>query len=193
MEETRNQVIARLIDEHIRVSAVSWETYSQAVVDHYHTQVPDVRRGIKFHAGGDAYKDMRANAQIIKRIVHDEVRMPVELEESLVEALPVEWNQRCKKELANRFGLLAARIPDPEHRTDVQGISGLLRESADVMDAIAPMLADGVIDENDMPLAKRALQEINDLDAVLATLRKQITDILPDADNVLPIHGGVQS
>lgn len=190
MIETRNEVIARFVDGYIRTSAVSWETYSQAVADHYAAHVPLEKRSIKFHAGGDGYKDMRANGQIIKRIVHDEVRMPVEIEESLVEALPGEHKRNCKTALAQRFGLLAARIPDPDHQADVRSISDLLRETADVVDAVAPMLADGVIDKRDAMLAKQALQEINDADAVLATLRRQITDILPGTDKIAVLHGG---
>lgn len=176
--ETRSQTVCRHVAAYLNETRTSMESFAEDVMQAYHT-LPEGLRDVKFHAGGDVYRDMRANAQIVRRFIEGNPRMPVDIEESLVLALPDDRRQPLLRDLAMRYGLLAAPVPSSEPGDDACAISRLMKETAEAIEAIAPMMADGRIDHQDAPLAEHALVQINEAMAELMSLQARITEILP--------------
>ena len=173
MTETRAQTIERHVRDMLHHTSVSLPSFSTAVVTQYHGSTPAVARGVLFHTDGDTYHCMRANAQIIRRYLEGEPRLPCELEEALVLALPEPWQSRCLSDLAARYGLLAARIP-------VKGkapgdIAQLFREAGEAGSAIAQWL-EGVseIGVRETHMAATAEKELHDVIAAATGLLARI-------------------
>ena len=176
--ETRSQTIVRHTQAYLQRTSDSWPTLATNVMERYHELVPAQQREVHFKIYGDAYKCARLNAQELRRMESGDIRLPVDLEEAWVQSLPQPWQEQCLTDLAARYGLLAAPIPSTEAGGAVIDFAALLKEIAEMHEALAPAIADGVIDEQDRPLAVRMLKEITDVDAQLLTMRRQINKIL---------------
>lgn len=180
MKESRSQTIVRHVTAYLNETRTSMESYAMDVRQAYHDATEETARDVRFHAGGDAYKDMRANGQIVRRFLEGNPRMPVDIEEALVEALPASRRDALLTELAARYGLLPAQIPQPGPVGEAGSIAGLMKQTGEVIEAMAPMLEDGVIDNRDLPFAKHALAQINEAMAELMSLQARVVEILPE-------------
>ncbi len=180
VRETRSQVVFGFTHAYLHHTSVSMPTFAVEVVRRYHEAVPGQARAVQFHEGRDAYRDMRANAQLLWRFLHGEARLPVDLEEAWVESLGEPWREDCRAALAQRYGLLAAPLPVPGDGREVECVGAWIREFGEATQALAPMLEDGRIGPEDVALAKRALQEINDVLAQGTALQARIMAILPE-------------
>jgi len=184
MTETRSQLIWRHVHELINRTSASWETYAAQARESYEQAVPKELRVVEWSQQRDAHKRMRLDAQTLRRFEHDTRHgLPDDLEEAMVaalEALGYSGHQQLLGELAQRYGLLAAPLPKTGPVDDINGVGRLLKETGEAIQAIAPILADGRIDENDAPLAKKALTEINEAIAELVSYSQRITAILPE-------------
>jgi len=183
IHEPRSETIIRHVTQFMMAEKVSEATFANNVKDIYHGRVTNEKaRVVRFHEDGDAFEDMKANAQLLFRMMKPAAtsRLPVDLEEPIVLALPEERQRNLKAELAARYDLLAAPIPhnDPEH--NVFSLALLLKTTGGTIEALAPVIADGVIDDNDLPHAKKALKEINKSLAELVSWQQAITEVLPD-------------
>lgn len=174
MHETRAGCIVHHANLALRKSALTMKAYGQAVADLYMQRTPLHARTLEFHVSADPYADEEANAQIVKRVVNAIVRMPTDLEEALVLALPEPFRTACLNDLAARLGLLAAPRPAAEGAHQVVHLGDLLRDAGETLTALAPMFKDGRIDAHDAPLAKRALQCIGETQALLVTIEATI-------------------
>lgn len=124
-------------------------------------------------------KDRLHNRQIVERWTRGEVaKFPHELEEPWVLALPAEWQERALAELSARYGLLAARAP--EATTSIASLGAATEDFGKFIGTMGPILADGVIDENDLPHIKPALEHLIRVQAELASLAQQLARALPD-------------
>lgn len=180
--ETRSQIVFRHMDTFVRRSGSSWPTLAAAVRAQYEARVPESLRRIEFSHHLDAYERQRLDAQALRRF-EDEVKfgLPADIEEACVFGLKDAGYSDFEKllaDLADRYGLLAA--PQPALAGEVQDIGRLLKETGEAIQAVAPMLADGRIDERDQPYAKDALGQINDALAMLVSYQARIVAILPD-------------
>jgi len=184
MTETRSQVIWRHAHNLVNRTSASWETYAAQVRESYEAAVPKALRVVEWSEQRDAHKRMRLDAQTLRRFEHDTRHgLPDDLEEAMVaglKALGYSGHQQLLGELAQRYGLLAAPLPTATPVEDVDGIGRLLKETGEAIQAIAPILADGRIDENDASLAKQALVEINEAVAEMVSYAQRIAAILPD-------------
>lgn len=190
--EPRADVIRRHVNNYFRIEkAATEEGFADDVKCIYHDVVCDAAdRVVQFHEGGDVSKILAANAQLLFRMLKGRVKFLADLEEPVVMALPEPYQSDCKTELAARYDMLPVYASNIRPERSVNNVSRLLRETSDVVDALAPMLADGVIDEKDRPLAKRGLKEIQEAMAVLVELNGQILKILPDdGEAVLRVVG----
>lgn len=183
MRKPRSQVLADLARDAVRHTGLTERTFADAVVEAYHARVARCDRTITFHlaATADQVEEAeRANAQILKRFATGEVRFPVDVVDAWIDALPQPWRQQALVDAAERHGLLAAPKPAVDGNGQVQQVASVLRESADVVDALADVLADGVIDADDRPRAKHALSQITELQAALVPIQRQLVAILDD-------------
>lgn len=162
--ETRSLTLRRHVEEFLRKTATSWESFTADVVGAYHKRVKPELREIEFRTEGDAWKSMRANAQIFKRMVHEDVRLPADIEEAIVFALPDAEQEALLCELAARYGLLAVPMAkDAASRHDgFQLLTQFIRKAGQGTHALTQIFDDGDItaaDEQHIPEAIRALQE----------------------------------
>lgn len=152
-------------------------SFADRVTEHYLATVPeDQRRApIKPVVGdlGQMDKTQRANRQTINRYITGEVKsFPADLEESWVHGLPPPSNERALRELAERYGLLAARAP--ESTSAVASLGEIMRDAGALLQRMAPIVADGCIDSADQPHIKPALAAVSDLIAELASMQAQL-------------------
>jgi hypothetical protein len=102
-------------------------------------------------------------------------RLPAELEEALVLALPDPFRDECLRELSSRYGLLAAREPDPV-ASPLLAPANLMRECADVITALAPALSGHGYGPEDLPAIADALGQLADVSGAVASLRAALCD-----------------
>ena len=177
--EPRSETIARHVREALATDGrLTERSYAEAVMHAYHAAVPLHLRRVPFELGATAEqveRAQRANAQAIHRFLNGETRMPVDLEEALVDALPQALRDRCIRALAARGGMLAVPMPTACGMEQMQRTAGLLHGAGDAVAAIAPMLADGVINQADRPHAATALEQLQRVITTATALHAQIT------------------
>lgn len=181
---SRSQLIEATVTEAILKTRTQWNVYAARVVEHYHGSVSVHERAVSFHVASSAdnmEQCQRNNTQNVRRVLSGEIRMTVDLEESLIAALPDEWAVMLMTRLLERSGLLFAR--KPAEQGDIAGqINGpceLMRSCAETIQSITPMLEDNnSIGPEDAHLFPRALHEINETQGVLVTLTRQITQAM---------------
>lgn len=189
MKKTRSQVVWKYAYDSVIHSGTSWPTFAAIVRDNYEAGVPESARRIEFSRHSDSYQRMRLDAQTLRRFESEaRIGLPADLEEAIVKALPEPWYTRCLRELAARYGLLAAPIP-ANSGSHVANLAALAREFSDVVRELSPALVDGKLDNADRCYAKQILAEVSDLEAQLAALRHVLAPLVP-ADVVRLAHGG---
>ncbi|MGQ5251485.1 hypothetical protein ACULMA_04780 [Xanthomonas arboricola pv. corylina] len=184
----RSQALSALIMQAVVTSRMQWQEYADAVVAHYHHSVDVADRVVDFHVASTAAqheKATRLNTQTVRRLLSGEIRMPVDLEEALVMALPREQRVDVLANLLARMGLMYARRPP--QADDVVGQVGtpceLMRCAADAVQAIVPMLEDNHrIGPEDQQHFANALHAINDVQSACITLTAQIANAMPQTE-----------
>ena len=151
--------------------------FATGVAQRYMHRVAECDRIIAFHVGtttDTVIAAEKANAQIVNRILDGTVKMPADLEEAWVQELPPKLRDECARDLARRYGLAGAALPQAS--ANVAGsVSLLATEFGETMGALAPLLADGTIDATDSPqLLREALKQGTDLMAAWLGLQQQI-------------------
>lgn len=172
--EARAACIAHHANMALRKSPLTERQYGQAVADLYMQRTPLHARTVEFHISHDPYADERANAQLVRRALDGTTRMPVDLEEALVLALPEPFRSVCLRDLAARFDLLAAPRPAASMAQQTVHLGEMTRDAGEVLIALAPMFKDGRIDATDAPLAREALDAIARTQSMLVTLEATI-------------------
>lgn len=191
MIETRQGVIAHHIHRAIRHGVSTERRIAADVAEHYLRTVPLHAQHVGFHATRDIVADERANTQILHRFVDGTVRMPVEVEESIIFALPQPFRTDLLRELCERVGLLAAPIPGHDGARDDVSTAELMRETGEFLTAMAPVLKDGAIDAHDLPHARRALRELRDVQARCVSIEARLAALLAGGEpsNVKSLRG----
>lgn len=135
--------------------------------------------------GAQHEKDRAHNRQIVDRWLRGKVEeFPAEFEEPWVMALPEPARERALLALFDRYDRLPAKKLAPDQ--GLSSFSDMLAHAARVTDAMAPIVADGRIDEGDRPHLKPALEAVSHLMASLAGMQAQLAAALPDeARNVV--------
>lgn len=166
----------RMLDE----TAMNAQSFAMAVAERYLSLVaPDVRT-VPFRLGTDLAGDMRHNAQTLRRYMDGTVKvLPADLVDAWVLSLPDAYRSACERDMARRRGLLAVHMPTTDCAARTVGVGELATEFGQLLEAVAPALADGRIDAADMPHALRIINESDDLIAAVLTMRRQLQDILP--------------
>lgn len=167
----------RMLDE----TAQNANSFAMEVAQRYLEHVaPDVRT-VPFKTGeGDALiKAMAANGQTLRRYMDGTVKtLPADLEDAWVMSLPEPYRNDCERDLGRRRGMLPVRMP-VDDGVQVASVSRLMEEFGHLMAALAPALADGVINEADRPFAHRILDEGDDMVCAALALMREVRAILP--------------
>ena len=170
----------RMLDE----TAINANQFAMAVAEKYlQTVAPDVRTVPLQLGEGDAlFASLKNNGQIVRRFMDGTVKvLPADLEDAWVMALPEPYRSDCERDLAKRRGRLSmSELPATDAGT-AAGLGQLAMEFGQLMEALAPALADGRICAEDLPHARRILNESDDLIAAVLSIRRQLQNVLPGA------------
>lgn len=167
----------RVFDE----TAMNAQSFAMSLADKYLAlTAPDVRT-VPFRLGDDLAADMRNNAQILRRYMDGTVKvLPADLIDAWVLSLPEPFRAECERDLSRRRGLLPVRMVVAGGAARAVGLAELASEFGQLLEAIAPALADGRVDVADLPFARRILDESDDLISAVLAVRRQVQAILPE-------------
>ena len=103
--EPRSETLARHVREALNTDGrLTERSYAERVMELYHAAVPLHLRRVPFELAttGDAVeRAQRSNAQTIHRFLSGETRMPVDIEEAMIDALPDPIRERCMRAMAS--------------------------------------------------------------------------------------------
>lgn len=169
-------MIGRCIENWLNGTVEKQSTYADRVREIYHAHYPDpADRRITFKSSDDAFGDLRENRQIVMRRLRGEIRLDVDIEEAVIEALPERERMVLYRQLLARAGLLTAKIPAVTRRGSAYDLGRLAREFAEAVEAVGDLLGDGVIDSNDAPEKLACAEsELNDLIGAAVTFKAAI-------------------
>lgn len=171
----------RMLDE----TATNVATFAMTLAECYlRTVAPDVRTvPFRLGEGDELLRAMKNNAQILRRYMDGSVKvLPADLEDAWVLALPDPYRADCERDLAARRGRLTMPALTTDAPSRAVGVSELALGFGQLLEALAPALADGVINDADLPHARRILNESDDLISAVLLVRRQVTDLLPGVD-----------
>ncbi len=184
---TRQSVLHDYVARWKRDTRTSRETVATLVREIYHATVPEPDRAVSFSPLADAYERSRRDAQTLDRLLDKPGAFPVDLEDAVLLALPDRYQQDCINELSGRWGQYSGPMGD-DGTAKFESLSKLLKEVSDVVDAMAPALADGKWTPADRAYVARIEKELNDLVGIcLAAKRDMRTKVLNA--NVHPLRG----
>jgi hypothetical protein len=190
-QETRTQLVRRVAMAALAARELNVMAFSDEFVAKAFAMAPDAvnadtgMRQPHLTDGVQHEKDRAHNRQIVERWIRGVVvKFPAELEEPWVLALPERYRHQALRELAARYGLLAAPASDPSHALATFGET--TQRFGKFIAAMSPIVADGVIDEKDRPYLKEALEMIASVQADLASLGQQMAKALPDEPSRSP-------
>jgi hypothetical protein len=171
--EPRSRTIFRHTETALRATGLTRQAFACKVADEYQARVSADERIVEFHIGSTAdaiEKAHKANDQIIKRFLSGTVKLPADLEESWIAALPQPQRADCERELAQRYGFLGARAAVSEQAARTLCTAKVVIEFGQMLQEIAHVMADNDVTVKDLPALHRAAKELRDLQAELATL-----------------------
>ena len=143
--EPRSAVLIRFSQLAIRRTGTNRRKFSTEVAEQYQKMISPGERIIAFYAGTTCDAICAAekkNDQIIRRMMDGSVKMPADIEDAWIAAIPEPFRSNCRAELAARDGL--AVLPEI-HRGGVVGanaIADLTAQFSTTLKAVAPVLAD---------------------------------------------------
>lgn len=177
MRETRAATVQAHVLMALRHSGTDQADFADDVASLYHERTPLHARGVEFHQhtrGADPYQVRRANEQLLFRMLKagGPVRLPVELEEAVVMALPEPYRSECVRELAERYGLLAAALPTRGGCGTQASVGLLAREFGDVLHATAQTFGDGLLEQASPLHCAEVIKQIDQLVACALSLRE---------------------
>lgn len=108
---SRTHLIERHVFDYLRNHGKSQRAYAADVVEIYE-RLPVEQRDITFKHSDDIYTDMTRNAEKIMRYFGDDCRLPCDLEDALILALPIDIRAVLEAELAARRGLYVITTAD---------------------------------------------------------------------------------
>lgn len=188
----RAQLISLRVEECIRQTPMRRRDFVARVREHYeHTVAPEYRT-IDFSVRSDLFDRLEADEEKVFQMLENTTRrrLPVELEESILAALPDDRRFRLQIELGEREGVLVVPMPAHSRCADAMALGRLSKEIGDVFTRYAPILADGEINADDAKNAGKAVIDIDEAIAVLHEMRAALIDkALSHKTPVVPLRG----
>lgn len=179
--ETRNQVIERKVVQYLRATGFSWPTFGQNVIEHYTRHVPAHQRHVPVSDHVDPATRMENNGQTVERYVRQSVKhgIPVELEDSIIAALPEPYRRELMVELCARWGVLPAVIPNGSLTTvDLVAVGAFMKDAGEVIAPLTQALADAKFSAEDIPALEQASRELQQHMAGGASLHHRLDQVL---------------
>lgn len=176
----RSAVIYAVTCKMLNATAQNVMTFAMHVAEQYLARVhPDFRQ-VKFR--DDLVGCAKHNGQVLGRYMDGTVKvLPADLEDAWVAALPEPFRSDCERELAARRGRYSEKHIEATERGAAVGFGDLACQFGELVGALGPALADGLINEADLPHARRILTEADDLIAAVLAVRRQVTSLLPES------------
>jgi hypothetical protein len=163
--ETRSETIFRHTRRMLHERRLSMETFAQRVVEIYHTTTPLIARTVEFKTDGDPFRCATTNAQRCARWMNLDIstRLPVDIEDSWIQALDEPYREECIKDLLMRWELLTVHEPDRSATGGLGSIARLSREFGEAIAKAGPILADGKVSAQEQVGAVEAGRELKDV------------------------------
>ncbi len=183
----RQDVIYGFTQQMLRDTGTNRRSFAMAVADLYLQLVAEDDREVPFRItlGGDGEADKKHNGQILGRYLDGVVKtLPANLEDAWVLSLPEPYQGNCERELCRRRGVLPIRLDSIDAARATAGVGELVSDFGDLMAAISPAVADGVIDERDRPHAPLIVNEAYDMLIRLVTFLKSVQRVMNPAETV---------
>lgn len=168
----------RMLDE----TATNANSFATSVAELYLARVAPDQRQMKFRLGeGDELlAAMRNNGQILRRYMDGTLKvLPADLEEAWVLALPDPYRSDCERELGRRRSFYPVRVLESAAGAEAAGMAQLATEVGQLFEALSHALADGRVDEQDLPHVGRILDETDDVIAAVLAIRRRFQSLLP--------------
>jgi hypothetical protein len=154
--------------------------FAEALAEKYFCSVPEDLRRAPLRvppAHGEAedyYKVLAANLKAVQRYLDGTVPMPADLEEAWVETLPKAYRDRAVFDLCARLHVVPVLVSDD---ADIARLATFMEDEAAVIRAMAPILADGEIDEKDAKFIPEAIEKLRIAMADCAGLLQRLEQV----------------
>jgi hypothetical protein len=181
--EPRSRTVFRHTEEAFRATGMTMQAFASKVADEYQARVAAPERIVEFHVGTTVdtiVKAEKANLQIVTRFLRGMVKLPTDLEESWIAALPQPHRADCERELARRYGFLGARTQMSATAARTLCTAALAIEFGHLLQEVAQVMADNQVCAADLPALNRAMKEAQDLEAELATMKATISSAIQE-------------
>lgn len=198
---SRDQVLVAYATQMIARTHLSQDDFAQALSARLHQLIPakavsaNVPDFEELARGNDTAAFLRASGAWLRRVgrwLSGEVEVPGWIEEAWVQALTGEFQERCLNELASRHGLTGARAL--EGSACPVGVFGqLVARLGQTVELGSEILADGKIDEGDLPLLPEFVDRLKAVEARCAELRTKAQAALAQAGDSAPAIAPVRA
>lgn len=171
----RQSIIYAATERMLRETGSNRRSFAMSVAEKYLQITPEDDRTHAFRitAGGKVEDDKKHNGQILGRYLDGTLKvLPADLEDAWVLALPEPYRSDCERDLAIRRGLLA--IAMPEGGFSVASVTEVFGEYAQLVQALAPALADGRLGPDDRAHAAGIKREGHDVIAAILGLMREV-------------------
>lgn len=157
------------------------ERFAVELREQYERLVPEAQRTIRWSDNEVASKRLNNDYQHMARYMQRSPKLPAELVGPWLMTLPAHDRRDILATFLEQFDatLVAITRRDPAKQGDTLSLADLMRECAAAVEAITPMLADGVIGPEDQALARNALLKLVQLVKVATDFQERIASILP--------------
>lgn len=193
LQVSRDQVLVAYATQMIARTQLSQDDFGQALSARLHQLIPakatakDVPDFEGLAQGNDTAAFLRASGNWLRRVgrwLSGEVELPGWIEEAWVLALEGEYQECCLNELASRHGLTGARALDGD-ACPVGVFGQLVARLGKTVALGSEILADGKIDDADLPLLPDFISKLTSLEARCGELRAKAEKAMDDQSRSL--------
>lgn len=201
---TRQDVLVFHLERAVAETSMSYEDFAEAFAQAYVDLVPADARSVAMAPPDRKVLDEEQNVPLAasrrvtrelgklvtraKRYRDGEIRIPADLEEAWVAALPEPYRKRCRDALVKRHGCIPAEMPaKTREMADADALGRICYSTAQTIRDMGVALSDGRFDQKDASL-------ITDLDDLIATAVSARHCVLRgieepvDADRAIPMR-----
>ncbi|MDE1714913.1 hypothetical protein PWG14_20710 (plasmid) [Chromobacterium amazonense] len=157
--------------------------FAEALTDNYLAMVPEDRRTCPLDeipidgSVDDHYRIQKKNALAVERWVKGTIKLPLEILDAWISTLQGEYRAGCVADLLERHNMTAVPAID---RADAATFAQTMHTTADMIGALACIVADGVVDEQDREDIIRARQQMRILKGQMAGWERAFDTVLDE-------------